>query len=314
VYARTVVEGSGVGGRPRQASELRASLVERLAARLPVDHAWFFRLGGTERGLSLTSCHTSPDLALDRVVSAARAVLCHGQDWSDSVLSLTSAPSGVCLADAVQSSLQRQGLRCRGAHTVVEGNALRGSVLLLDEVRPLRSLQALPQGWAHDVDVAVLHARRRQPRPHRVELVCDSLGTPHLGCDAADPWRTHPLLAARLTHWIRAARAGREPLLGLAECEPRVRELRSWGGAGPHYLVQLQPVPVLVRQGRHHLTPRQRTVAGLAAVGAHNHEIADALGLAPGTVKVHLRSIFRVLGVGARTELAEALEVPVVGG
>ncbi len=36
--------------------------------------------------------------------------------------------------------------------------------------------------------------------------------------------------------------------------------------------------------------------------GKSNPQIAEALGLSPNTVKVHLATIFRVLGVHSRTE------------
>jgi DNA-binding NarL/FixJ family response regulator len=50
------------------------------------------------------------------------------------------------------------------------------------------------------------------------------------------------------------------------------------------------------------LTDRQLEVVRLLALGQSNKEIARALGITEGTVKVHLLSVFRVLGVRNRTQ------------
>jgi DNA-binding NarL/FixJ family response regulator len=50
------------------------------------------------------------------------------------------------------------------------------------------------------------------------------------------------------------------------------------------------------------LTERQLEVVRLLARGQSNKEIARALGITEGTVKVHLLSVFRVLGVRNRTQ------------
>ena len=49
------------------------------------------------------------------------------------------------------------------------------------------------------------------------------------------------------------------------------------------------------------LTPRQREVLALMAQGKSNKEIAKELGLAAGTVKIHVSSIFKALKVTNRT-------------
>jgi len=59
---------------------------------------------------------------------------------------------------------------------------------------------------------------------------------------------------------------------------------------------------------RHHhiepLTTRERQIVRVMAEGLTNKEIAQRLGLADGTVKVHLHRIYRKLGIGNRTALA----------
>lgn len=52
------------------------------------------------------------------------------------------------------------------------------------------------------------------------------------------------------------------------------------------------------------LTPRQREVLALLAAGHSNREIADALGISEGTVRVHVSSVMRVLDVENRTQAA----------
>jgi DNA-binding NarL/FixJ family response regulator len=54
------------------------------------------------------------------------------------------------------------------------------------------------------------------------------------------------------------------------------------------------------------LTPRQRDVLQLLVRGSSNKEIAIALGLSEGTVKVHLAAVFRALGVNSRSAAAVA--------
>ena len=55
------------------------------------------------------------------------------------------------------------------------------------------------------------------------------------------------------------------------------------------------------------LTPRERRVAGLAADGLSNPEIAMALYISRKTVEAHLRSVFRKLEVSSRDQLARDL-------
>lgn len=50
------------------------------------------------------------------------------------------------------------------------------------------------------------------------------------------------------------------------------------------------------------LTKRQQEVLQLARRGLRSQEIADALSISPTTVKVHLRSVFRQLGVTNRLQ------------
>ena len=55
------------------------------------------------------------------------------------------------------------------------------------------------------------------------------------------------------------------------------------------------------------LTASERRVAGLAADGGTNRDIAQALFVTPKTVEVHLSNAYRKLGVRSRRDLAGAL-------
>jgi DNA-binding NarL/FixJ family response regulator len=48
------------------------------------------------------------------------------------------------------------------------------------------------------------------------------------------------------------------------------------------------------------LSPREREIALLVARGLSNKEVARALGVSDGTVKIHLHSIFQKLGAKSR--------------
>ncbi|MFD4601734.1 ATP-binding protein [Streptomyces sp. NPDC058464] len=56
------------------------------------------------------------------------------------------------------------------------------------------------------------------------------------------------------------------------------------------------------------LTPQQREIAGLAAAGLSNKQIAERLFLSPRTVSTHLYQAFPRLGVTSRAALRDALE------
>lgn len=52
------------------------------------------------------------------------------------------------------------------------------------------------------------------------------------------------------------------------------------------------------------LAPRERQIAAQVGRGLRNREIADALSMSEGTVKVYLHTIYQKLGIKNRTELA----------
>jgi DNA-binding CsgD family transcriptional regulator len=109
---------------------------------------------------------------------------------------------------------------------------------------------------------------------------------------------------------VRRARSpsnAREPLrqaLELAEacgCPPLVEQIRS-----ELYATGARPRTAALG-GVEALTARELRVAGLAAEGRTNREIAQALFVTPKTVEVHLSNAYRKLEIRSRRELPAAL-------
>jgi DNA-binding NarL/FixJ family response regulator len=82
--------------------------------------------------------------------------------------------------------------------------------------------------------------------------------------------------------------------------EEAARELRRLGR-------RLAPRTVAAASGGGTLSDREREIAGLAAGGRTNKEIARAVFLSEKTVEGHLSRVFAKLGVRSRVELAAAL-------
>lgn len=87
--------------------------------------------------------------------------------------------------------------------------------------------------------------------------------------------------AAELVSVIRDVAAGRVPAHGLLRPAP----------------------PAAVPAGVNLLTPREREIVRVAALGLRNREIAARLDITEGTVKLHLHNIYEKLGVNGRPEL-----------
>ena len=63
----------------------------------------------------------------------------------------------------------------------------------------------------------------------------------------------------------------------------------------------------LLLSGVESLTASERRVAGFAAEGLSNKDIAQQLFVTTKTVEVHLSNVYRKLGIGSREELGTAL-------
>lgn len=83
--------------------------------------------------------------------------------------------------------------------------------------------------------------------------------------------------------------------------ELRVTRLKGEGVL--RYLAQISPPTIAYLDPLAWLTPAQREVAGIAATGATNAEIARQTDRSTQTVKVHMRNIYDRLDIGSRVEL-----------
>jgi len=105
-------------------------------------------------------------------------------------------------------------------------------------------------------------------------------------------------------HAGRSAPAALPPLRRPDHVALLVQNGLSSGNAGSQGIRLIGP---LERQiAAHALTPRQQDVLNLIVGGKSNKEIARALKLGEGTVKVHVAALFRNLGVNRRAAAAAA--------
>ncbi|MCX6547937.1 MAG: response regulator transcription factor, partial [Acidobacteria bacterium] len=74
--------------------------------------------------------------------------------------------------------------------------------------------------------------------------------------------------------------------------------------AGQRYLPPATAARLVEGMELERLTPRETDVLRLLAQGERNREIADALGLAEPTVKIHVNNLLRKLQAKDRTEAA----------
>jgi DNA-binding CsgD family transcriptional regulator len=110
--------------------------------------------------------------------------------------------------------------------------------------------------------------------------------------------------ALRRAGWSREARAPLRDGLDLA----REREAQGLVDRALEEILASGARPrTLARRGVQSLTPSERRIAGMAAKGMSNREIAEALFITRRTVETHLTHAYAKLEITARDGLAEAL-------
>lgn len=107
--------------------------------------------------------------------------------------------------------------------------------------------------------------------------------------------------SAALEAGARGVLVKSRPLETLIECLRVVARGHLWFESSP---IEAVVGPARGRRHPPRLTPRERQVLTLVAQGLRNTEIARALAISPGTVKVHLMHVFEKTGARDRHELA----------
>jgi DNA-binding NarL/FixJ family response regulator len=123
-------------------------------------------------------------------------------------------------------------------------------------------------------------------------------------------------LGASLVIWVgelsemdsfRALQMGARGIVRKTQSADTLVECLRTVGGGAVYLeggLRSQVNAAPRRNGALRITPREREIVEFVCRGMKNKEIADALTITPGTVKVHLMHIFEKTGVKDRFQLA----------
>jgi len=138
--------------------------------------------------------------------------------------------------------------------------------------------------------------------------------------DAVEVLEDSPALLERAYALTQLGAALRRASRRAEAREPLRRGLELAHGCGAKPLAELAHTELvatgarprrLVLSGLESLTPSERRVAGMAAQGMTNRDIAQALFVTPRTVEAHLSSTYRKLQISSRSQLSDALAVPI---
>ncbi|WP_369355339.1 AAA family ATPase [Streptomyces sp. cg2] len=226
-----------------------------------------------------------------------------------------------------------------GLHALAEGHPDRAARLLGEVTSPGGPAEHFMVGWLvlPDLVEALVRAGERaqaQAALQRFEQQANPAHLPHLrpmwlrcrallasGKDADDLFAqaldaTHPsTFDTGRTHllygeWLRRSRRIKQAREHLHQAETYLRTLgaRPWTDLARHELRAAgdraadQPDPAATADTAR-LTSRELQIAGLAAQGMSNRDIAARLFLSPRTVGYHLYKLFPKLGISSRTQL-----------
>lgn len=157
--------------------------------------------------------------------------------------------------------------------------------------------------------------RRCQEAAPDVVLVDKVLGLAAIGAFVSE-WGQHGGPAAVVwgtsvteTEAVRLVQAGVKGILsksiepeGLVSCLRAVARGQTWIEES----IFRSRARTRLRETKYGLTPRESEVFRLVRIGLSNNEIAEELGISPGTVKIHLRHLYEKTGLRGRFQLAIA--------
>ncbi len=147
-----------------------------------------------------------------------------------------------------------------------------------------------------------------QPTLPAAALVMQHDGTVWAHTGPAQAWLDVPGMRGELKSQVSAFLSTAHRTMRLGTLSGVVHLERLGGQCGAAALVRLLPFEPLHEPIYGELSPRQLDVCRLASGGATSAEVASALGLGFETVRTHLKSAYRRLGVANRFELAGVLQ------
>jgi DNA-binding CsgD family transcriptional regulator len=165
--------------------------------------------------------------------------------------------------------------------------------------------QATGTAWALGL-LARCRAQLSADEAETEALYREAIGLLHGGLLAPERSRSHLLFG----EWLRRQRRRREAREQLRIAYDMFERIGGEGFA-ERARVELLATGARARQRvpatRGELTQQEARIAGLAAEGETNAEIAAQMFISPNTVEYHLRKVFRKLDVRSRTQLARKM-------
>lgn len=161
-------------------------------------------------------------------------------------------------------------------------------------------------GRATSAPEAIAALRELRPALALIDLrLGEGDGREVLKAALADRWRTYTVVLSAFStddDILAAARLhARAYLLKTDDASTVVSTLRRVM-QGENVLLETIPPALKDRLSMKDLSPKEMEVLRLLAAAASNKQIAQALGVTENTVKIHLRRIYRKLGVSSRSE------------
>lgn len=175
----------------------------------------------------------------------------------------------------------------RGMELLLTAHHLRVVAVAAGALEAARALGASRPG------VAILDLNLKSEAMHCVQVLGEAApDLPVLAFGGRQPWPLQELLDAGLRGFV----------LTSAEPEDLVAAIRSVAVGETHLDpgFTIAPLGDPSRRGRPVLSPREREVMGLLAIGLSGQEVADRLVLSHATVRTHVQNAMRKLGAHTR--------------